>query len=88
MDTRPADLTIGFPGESGTERRTILTPAVARALIAAGSGVIAEPGIGGGVFFDDGAYAAVGVRFAGVEQVWSAPLVLRYSHPTPTTWDA
>jgi alanine dehydrogenase len=83
MDTCPADLTIGFPRESGTERRTILTPAVARALIAAGFGVIAEPGIGGGVFTDDDAYAAVGVCFTDAELVWSAPLVLRYKSPDP-----
>ncbi|SDG41557.1 hypothetical protein SAMN05421505_10459 [Sinosporangium album] len=28
MDVCPADLSIGFPRESGIERRTILTPAV------------------------------------------------------------
>jgi alanine dehydrogenase len=83
MDTRSADLTIGFPRESGSERRTILTPAVARSLIAAGFGVIAESGIGGGAFIEDYAYAAVGVRFTDVEQVWSAPLVLRYKSPDP-----
>jgi len=83
MDTRLADLTIGFPRESGTERRTILTPSVARALIAAGFGVITEPGIGGGVFTDDDEYAAVGTRFAGAAAVWSAPLVLRYKSPDP-----
>ena len=49
MDKPRADLTIGFPRESGTERRTILTPALGRTLIAAGFGVIAEPGIGAGV---------------------------------------
>ena len=46
MDIRLADLTIGFPRESGAERRTILTPGLARTLITAGFGVIAEPGIG------------------------------------------
>lgn len=81
MDTRPADLTIGFPRESGTERRTILTPALARALINAGFGVVAEAGIGVGVFIADDEYAAVGVRFAAADEVWSAPLLLRYKSP-------
>jgi alanine dehydrogenase len=83
MDIRPADLTIGFPRESGTERRTILTPTIARALIAAGFGVIAEPGIGTGVFTSDEEYAAVGAGFADAGRVWSAPLVARYKSPDP-----
>jgi alanine dehydrogenase len=81
MGTRPADLTIGFPCESGTERRTILTPAVARPLIAAGFGVIAEPGIGDGARISGDEYAAAGVRFADASEVWSVPLVLRYKSP-------
>ena len=72
---------MGFPRESGTERRTILTPALGRTLIAAGFGVIAEPGIGAGVFTGDGEYAAAGVRFADADEAWSAPLVLRYKSP-------
>jgi alanine dehydrogenase len=83
MDAGFADLTIGFPSESGAERRTICTPAVARTLITAGFGVIAEPGIGRGVFIDDAAYAAVGVVFTDADRVWSAPLVLRYKSPDP-----
>ncbi len=83
MDTRPADLTIGFPRESGTERRTILTPALARALIEAGFGVVTEPGIGAGVFTGDEEYAAAGVRLTESGRVWSAPLLLRYKSPGP-----
>jgi alanine dehydrogenase len=83
MDIRPADLSIGFPCESGTERRTILTPALALALIEAGFGVVAEPGIGSGVLTRDEEYAAVGVRLAEAAQVWSAPLLLRYKSPDP-----
>jgi alanine dehydrogenase len=83
MDTRPADLTIGFPRESGTEQRTILTPDLARALVAAGFGVIAEPGIGSGVFTGDAKYTAAGVGLAEAAWVWSAPLVLRYKSPDP-----
>lgn len=78
-----ADPLIGFPRESGAERRTILTPAVARRLIASGFGVLAERGVGAGVFVDDDAYAAVGVRFADRARVWAAPLVLRYKSPDP-----
>ncbi|GAA0979427.1 alanine dehydrogenase [Acrocarpospora macrocephala] len=83
MDALPADLTIGFPRESRIERRTVLTPALARSLIAAGFGVVTEPGIGAGVFIGDEEYAAAGVRLAEAEQVWSAPLLLRYKSPDP-----
>lgn len=83
MDTCPADLAIGFPRESGTERRTILTPDLAHALIRAGFGVITEPGIGSGVFIGDEEYAAVGVRLAETGEAWSAPLILRYKSPGP-----
>ncbi|WP_405145118.1 hypothetical protein OG589_00180 [Sphaerisporangium sp. NBC_01403] len=84
MESRPSDLTVGFPRESGPERRTICTPDVARALTGAGFGVIAEPGLGQGVFIDDHAYAAAGVRFTRPEETWAAPLVLRYKSPDPT----
>jgi len=83
MDTRPADLAIGFPREGGTERRTVLTPSVVRALTAAGFGVIAERGIGNGVLIGDDECAAAGTCFAADEKVWSAPLVLRYKSPDP-----
>lgn len=83
MDARPADLTIGFPRESGDERRTILTPALAWVLISAGFGVVTEPGIGAGVFITDEEYAAVGVHLTGADKVWSAPLLLRYKSPDP-----
>jgi alanine dehydrogenase len=83
MDTCPADLTIGFPRESGTERRTILTPALARALIGAGFSIVAEPGIGSRVFIGDEEYAAVGVQLTEPGRVWSAPLLLRYKSPDP-----
>ncbi len=83
MDTHPADLTIGFPRESGTERRTILTPGLARALIRAGFDVIAEPGIGSGAFIGDEEYAAAGIRLTAPGRVWSAPLLLRYKSPDP-----
>lgn len=83
MDTRTLPATVGFPRESGTDRRTILTPTLARALLGAGFDVVAEPGIGAGVFRDDAEYTAAGVRFAGAEQVWSAPLVVRYTCTDP-----
>ncbi|HEX3963915.1 MAG TPA: hypothetical protein VHZ03_45940 [Trebonia sp.] len=78
-----ASLTIGFPRESGTERRTILTPALARQLADAGFTVIAEPGIGAGVFTGDDEYAAAGACLASPDEAWSAPLVLRYKSPDP-----
>ncbi len=76
-------MTIGFPRESGTERRSILLPALARQLTSAGFAVIAEQGIGTGVFIDDDDYAAAGVRLAGPDEAWAVPLVLRYKSPDP-----
>jgi AMP-binding enzyme C-terminal domain len=56
---------IGFPPESTPgDRRTLLTPTVARVLGEAGFGVLAEPGISAGVFGDDAELGAQGVRFA------------------------
>jgi alanine dehydrogenase len=77
------ELTIGFPRESGTERRTILTPALARQLTCAGFTVITEPGIGTGTFTRDAEYIAAGARLAGPDETWAAPLVLRYKSPDP-----
>lgn len=75
---------IGFPRESGHgDRRTLLTPAIACALGEAGLTVVAERGIGAGVFVADADLAAVGVRFAEAERVWSAPLVPRYKSADP-----
>jgi alanine dehydrogenase len=83
MPVDTASLTIGFPHESGTERRTILTPALARQLTSVGFTVIAEPGIGAAVFTGDNDYAAAGVRVVGPDEAWAAPLVLRYKSPDP-----
>lgn len=83
MKLHPPDITVGFPRESGAERRTICTPALACALIQAGFDVVAEPGIGEGTFIDDDAYLAAKVRFASPDEVWAAPLVLRYKSPDP-----
>lgn len=75
--------TVGFPRESGTDRRTILTPTLVRALTDAGFDVLAEPGIGEGIFLDDDAYKQSGVQVATPDEVWAAPLVLRYKSPDP-----
>ncbi|GAA0976896.1 alanine dehydrogenase [Nocardiopsis tropica] len=71
--------TIGFPHESGTtERRTLLTPHVARTLTEAGYRVLTEPGIGSGIDQPDQHLEEVGVGFTDPDRVWSAPLVVRY----------
>ncbi|MGX4655234.1 NAD(P)-dependent oxidoreductase [Micromonospora sp. SCSIO 07396] len=75
--------TIGFPRESGPERRTILTPTLARSLTDAGFDIHAEPGIGEGIFIDDTAYEQAGARLTMPDEVWAAPLVLRYKSPDP-----
>ncbi|MEU7742072.1 NAD(P)-dependent oxidoreductase [Nonomuraea sp. NPDC049158] len=87
MEHRPLDQTIGFPRETGPERRTICTPTLAADLARAGFGLIAEPGIGAGVGITDDAYTAAGVRLVGADRVWSAPLVLRYKSPDPADLD-
>lgn len=70
---------IGFPRESTPgDRRTLLTAGVACVLREAGFDVLAEPGIGAGVFVEDAELVAQGVRFAESDEVWAAPLVLRY----------
>lgn len=72
---------IGFPQESTPgDRRTLLTPTVARALGQAGFEVVTEPGIGAGVFCDDANLAVHGVQFRGPGEVWASPLVLRYKN--------
>lgn len=72
---------IGFPRESTPgDRRTLLTPAVAGVLREAGFEVLAESGVGAGVFCEDSDLAARGVRFADPDEVWAAPLVLRYKN--------
>lgn len=78
----PTRHVIGFPRESTPgDRRTLLTPGVAGLLLCEGGfDVVAEPGIGAGVFGDDADLAAQGVRFAGPDEVWAAPLVLRYKN--------
>lgn len=83
MPVNTTSLTIGFPRESGAERRAILTPALARQLTSAGFTVIAERGIGAGVFTGDDEYAVAGARLASPDVAWSAPLVLRYKSSDP-----
>jgi alanine dehydrogenase len=83
MPVNATSLTIGFPRESGTERRTILTPVLARQFMDAGFTVLAERGIGTGVFTRDAEYVAAGARLIGPEEAWAAPLVLRYKSPDP-----
>lgn len=84
MKIGTSDTVIGFPRESTTgDRRTLLTPTVARALADAGFTVIAEQAIAAGVGCPDAVLQGEGVRFADVSGVWSAPLVLRYKCTDP-----
>ncbi|MGW5877770.1 NAD(P)-dependent oxidoreductase [Nocardiopsis terrae] len=78
--------TIGFPTESSAhERRTLLTPHLARTLTAAGFRVLAEPGLGNGIGQDDTALPQV--EFRPAEQVWAASLILRYKPGPPADLD-
>lgn len=84
MKIGTSDAVIGFPRESTPgDRRTLLTPTVARALAEAGCTVIAEQAIAAGIGCSDAALQGEGVRFADASGVWSAPLVLRYKYADP-----
>ncbi|HET6683434.1 MAG TPA: alanine dehydrogenase [Gaiella sp.] len=64
------------------EHRVALTPAGALELVRRGHEVVVEEGAGAGSGFADEAYAAVGARTAGVEEVWSsAELLLKVKEP-------
>lgn len=77
----PTEHVVGFPCESTPgDRRTLLTPCVARLLRQDGFEVLTEPGIAAGVFADDAGLSACGVRLAGPDEVWAAPLVVRYKN--------
>lgn len=79
---------IGFPVESTRgDRRTILTPSVAQALYRSGFTLIAEANTGRGVYSSDVDLLAAGVRLAAANEVWAAPLVLRYKNPDPRELD-
>ncbi len=79
MKIGTSDAVIGFPRESTPgDRRTLLTPTVARALAEAGFTVIAEQAIAAGIGCSDTVLKGEGVSFADASGVWSAPLVLRY----------
>jgi alanine dehydrogenase len=62
----------------------LLTPLVADLLRRAGFTVIAERGGGAEVFCGDADLATQGVQFADPDEVWAAPLVLRYKCADPT----
>jgi alanine dehydrogenase len=84
MKSGTSDAVIGFPRESTPkDRRTLLTPTVARALARAGFTVIAEQAIATGIGCPDAVLRGTGVRFADTSGVWSAPLVLRYKSTDP-----
>ncbi|MBT9539674.1 alanine dehydrogenase [Thiobacillus sp.] len=74
---------IGIPREiKNHEYRVALTPAGARALVAAGHAVSVETGAGVGSGFADAAYRAAGASIAASSKdVWQAGLVLKVKEP-------
>nr|WP_234313633.1 NAD(P)-dependent oxidoreductase [Streptomyces sp. NBRC 109706] len=76
---------MGFPRESAaSDRRTLLTPTTARAMTTAGVLVLAESGIAARIGNTDAELEREGVCFAAPDDVWAAPLVLRYKNPHPS----
>src|SRR5262249_49519905 len=69
------------------EYRVALTPAGALELVNRGHDVVIEAGAGVGSAFPDDAYARVGARIAGVDEVWeSADLLLKVKEPVATEY--
>jgi alanine dehydrogenase len=69
------------------EYRVALTPAGALELVQRGHDVLVETHAGEGSGFPDDAYAAVGARLVGVDEVWeSAELVLKVKEPAPSEY--
>jgi len=70
---------IGVPRETKDgERRVAVTPAGARALVAAGHVVVVECGAGAGVGFADDEYRAAGATLTGdAAAAWGCPLIVK-----------
>lgn len=81
-------LTIGFPHETNpADRRSLLTPDLARALTQAGHTVLAQRGIGARIGLSDEDLAEAGADLVDGETAWAAPLVLRYRSGPPADLD-
>jgi alanine dehydrogenase len=81
-------LTIGFPHETNpADRRSLLTPGLARALTEAGHTVAAQRGIGAHVAISDEDLAEAGAGLVDAQTAWAAPLVLRYRSGPPSDLD-
>lgn len=81
-------LTIGFPHESNpADRRSLLTPDLARALTDAGYAAVAQRGIGVRIGVSDADLAEAGASIGDADAAWAAPLVLRYRPGPPRDLD-
>jgi len=75
---------VGVPTEvKDHEYRVALTPAGARELTAGGHRVLVQAGAGEGSAIADTQYEAAGAEIVGVEDAWSADLILKVKEPTP-----
>lgn len=75
---------IGIPKEiKDHEYRVALTPAGARALVAAGHSVSIETHAGASIGFDDAAYTAAGACITDADSVFAADLVFKVKEPQP-----
>jgi alanine dehydrogenase len=63
------------------ERRVLLLPREAAALVRAGLTLLVEHDAGVGVGHSDADYEAVGARIVDVEAAWAAPVTLKYKAP-------
>src|SRR5262245_3906476 len=75
---------IGVPRElKDQEFRVGMVPDGVRRLCAAGHAVFVERGAGEGSGFGDAEYAASGASLVGVDEAWSADLVVKVKEPQP-----
>jgi len=73
---------VGVPAETKEgEHRVALTPDGVRELAAHGHQVLVEAGAGEGSSFPDADYAGAGARVVGVDDAWSAGLVVKVKEP-------
>ncbi|MEA2931888.1 MAG: alanine dehydrogenase [Actinomycetota bacterium] len=75
---------VGVPGETKAgEHRVALTPDGARELVAHGHVVLVQAGAGDDSSIPDAEYAAAGAAIVGVDDAWTADLVVKVKEPQP-----
>ncbi len=78
---------VGVPAETKAgEHRVALTPDGARELVAHGHRVLVEEGAGEDSSIPDAEYVAAGAAIVGVDDAWTADLVVKVKEPQPAEY--